>query len=679
MKTRSVLLLALALGTASAGALIAAAPVPSADPALIPRDAIFGNPNRAGAQISPDGKHVSWLAPVEGVMNVWVAPIGDLAAGKAITKEAKRGLQQYWWAPDGTHLLYANDSGGNENWHIKSVNLATGAEIDLTPYGDKVRADIQGLSALRPDVVLIGVNDRNPQFFDLYEVDYKTGTKKLVLENPGYGAIVTDNQLRPRFAMKQVPGGGSQYFRLKDGKWSEVFQVANEDFFNTSPVGFNKDGTKLYWVDSRGRDKAALVAMDTETLESSVIATSDKADVQGLLVDPQTFEPLAFSVNYLKNEWTGLTPAATAELEFLKSKLPGEFSIQSVTEDGSKAIVGVSAAESPAVTYIFDRKAKTLTKLYEGRPDLKNYKLQPMWPQEIASRDGKTLVSYLTLPAGADANKDGVADKPVPMVLFVHGGPWARDEYGYNSAHQWLANRGYAVLSVNFRGSTGFGKGFVNAAIGQWSGAMHDDLIDSVDWAIAKGVTTRDKVAIMGGSYGGYATLVGVTFTPDRFACGVDIVGPSNLKTLMESFPPYWRPILEGTFFKHIGDPGKPEDVARMMAQSPISKVDAIKVPLLIGQGQNDPRVVKAESDQIVSAMKAKGLPVTYVNYPDEGHGFVRPENRLSFFGISEAFLSKCLGGRYEPIGDDFKGSSLQVLEGAMTVPGLPKALGLRR
>ncbi|MEI9850385.1 MAG: S9 family peptidase [Sphingomonas sp.] len=668
--------LALLALSASAGTLIAARPAAAPDPALIPRDAIFGNPNRAGAQIAPDGKHVSWLAPVNGVMNVWVAPIGDLAAAKAVTKEAKRGLQQYWWAPDGAHVLYANDSGGNENWHIRSVNLATGAEIDLTPYGDKVRADIQGVSSLRPEVVLIGVNDRNPQFFDLYEVDYKTGAKKLVLENPGYGAIIADNQFKPRFAMQQVPGGGSQYFRLgKDGKWAEVFKVANEDFFNTSPVGFNKDGSTLYWVDSRGRDKAALVAMNAETLETNVLATSDQADVQGLLVDPVTFEPMAYSVNYLKNEWTGLTPAAKADIAFLKSKLPGEFSIQSATDDGTKAIVGVSAAESPAVTYIYDRKAKTLTKLYEGRPELKNYALQPMWPVEIGSRDGKTLVSYLTLPPSADANKDGIAEKPVPLVLWVHGGPWARDDYGYNSVHQWLANRGYAVLSVNYRGSTGFGKGFVNAAIGQWSGAMHDDLLDSVDWAIAKGVTTKDKVAIMGGSYGGYATLVGVTFTPDKFACGVDIVGPSNLKTLMESFPPYWRPILEGTFFKHIGDPGKPEDVARMMAQSPISRVDAIKVPLLIGQGQNDPRVVKKESDQIVEAMKAKGLPVTYVNYPDEGHGFVRPENRLSFFGISEAFLSKCLGGRYEPIGGDFKGSSLQVLEGAANVPGLPAAL----
>jgi len=659
----------------SAGAAVATPPQAGAD-TLIPRDKIFGNPSRAGGQISPDGKYVSWLAPVDGVMNVWVAPTANPAAARAVTKESKRGLQRYFWAPDGAHIIYLQDSGGNENFRVHSVEIATLKDIALTKAGDKVRAQIEGVSKQRPDVVLIGLNDRNPQFFDLYEVNYRTGASKLVMQNPGYGGFVTDNQLKPRFAFQQVPGGGSKYFRLgADGKWAEVFSIANEDFFTTNPVGFNKDGTTLYWVDSRGRDKAALVKMDAASLKTEVIAASDKADIAGLLTDPETYEPIAYSVNYLKNEWTPLNAAAKADLDFLKSKLPGEVAITSATDDGSKLIVAASAAETPGTAYIYDRKARTLTKLYEARPDLAAYKLRPMWPVEIPSGDGKTLVSYLTLPAGADADNDGRPDRPVPLVLNVHGGPWARDGYGYNSGHQWLANRGYAVLSVNYRGSTGFGKGFINAAIGEWSGKMHQDLLDAVDWAVKGGITTKDKVAIFGGSYGGYATLVGLTFTPDTFACGVDIVGPSNLKTLMESFPAYWRPVLEGTFYKHIGDPSKPEDLKRMMAQSPISRVDAITRPLLIGQGGNDPRVVKAESDQIVAAMKAKRLPVTYINYPDEGHGFVRPENRLSFFGITEGFLSKCLGGKAQPIGGDFAGSSLQVLEGAGYVPGLAEAV----
>lgn len=684
MKTK-LLTAAACLAVAAAGLFVVSAEAPlaarqaatRADAAtLIPRDAIFGNPTKSQGRISPDGRFVSWLAPVDGVMNIWIAPADNPSAARSITRSTSRPIPNHFWAPDSRHVIYVQDKGGDENFHVFAVDVTTGTERDLTPVEGKVRAEIQGVSELRPDVVLVGLNNRNPQLFDLYEINYRTGERKLVAENPGYGQWVTDNQLRPRFAMQQIPGGGSKVFRREaDGTWKEVMQISNDDFFNTAPIGFNKEGTQLYWVDSRGRDKAALVRMDPATLQTTVMATSDKADIQGLAFDPVTYEPIGYSVNYLRNEWTPLTPRFRADLDFLRSKLTGEISLAGATQDGNKVIVVANSAEAPSVYYIYDRQAKTLTKMFETRPDLSRYTLRPMHPVEIPSGDGKTLVSYLTLPASADPDNDGRANTAVPMVLFVHGGPWARDDYGYNSAHQWLANRGYAVLSVNYRGSTGFGKGFVNAAIGEWSGKMHQDLIDAVDWAIARGVTTRDKVAIMGGSYGGYATLVGLTFTPDRFACGVDIVGPSNLKTLMESFPPYWRPILEGTFYRHIGDPSKPADVARMMAQSPITRVDRINKPLLIGQGANDPRVVKAESDQIVNAMKAKGLPVTYVNYPDEGHGFARPQNRLSFFAISEGFLGQCLGGRTEPFGDDLQGSSLQVLEGASYVPGLAAAL----
>ncbi len=293
---------------------------------------------------------------------------------------------------------------------------------------------------------------------------------------------------------------------------------------------------------------------------------------------------------------------------------------------------------------------------------------------ELKARDGLTLVSYLSLPPGSDANGDGVPDAPVPMVLNVHGGPWGRDGYGFDNEHQWLANRGYATLSVNFRGSTGFGKSFINASNKEWAGKMHDDLIDAVNWAVTNKVTTADKVAIYGGSYGGYATLVGVTFTPDTFACGVDIVGPSNLQTLLSTIPPYWKAFFE-EFAMRVGDPRTEEGKKLLAERSPLTRVDAIKKPLLIGQGANDPRVKQAEADQIVNAMKAKNIPVTYVLYPDEGHGFARPANRTSFYAVAEGFLAQCLGGRYEPVGNDFKGSSLKVLEGAANVPGLVDAL----
>jgi dipeptidyl aminopeptidase/acylaminoacyl peptidase len=350
--------------------------------------------------------------------------------------------------------------------------------------------------------------------------------------------------------------------------------------------------------------------------------------------------------------------------------LKGDINVTSTTTDNMKWTVAVDPVTAPSSVWLFDRKTRALTKLYTPRPALEGMPLAAMHPVEIKSRDGLTLPSYLTLPPGADADHDGKADRPVPMVLYVHGGPWARDGYGYNTAHQLLANRGYAVLSVNYRGSTGFGKDFVTASNLQWGRKMHDDLLDATDWAVAQGVTTPDKVAIMGGSYGGYATLAGVTMTPDKFACGVDIVGPSNLETLLKTIPPYWE-AGKVQFYKRMGDPTTAEGRALLKERSPLFLADKIKVPLLIGQGANDPRVNVAESEQIVNAMKARNIPVTYVVFPDEGHGFARPANNLAFFGITEQFLGKCLGGRAEALGDDIRKSTAKVEQGAELVPGL--------
>lgn len=665
--------------TTEDGAQTPAAVAPAVAAPLIPRSAIFGNPVRAAGRISPDGRHVSWLAPVDGVLNVFVAPVDNLDSARAVTRDTRRNIQQYFWAPDSQHVIYLQDAGGNENFQAHSVNIRTAAARNLTDDGPNARATIQGVSPLRRDVVLVGLNARNPQLFDLYEINYRTGERRLVQENPGYSGWVVDNQLRPRFGTQQVPGGATKVFRKTDaGSWQEVLTIPSEDLQTTNPIGFNRADNALYWIDSRGRNTAALMRMDPVTLQTQVIASNPRSDISNVVMDPRTFEPVAYSVNYLRQEWTPLNGEVGADLEYLRSRLQGDINIVSATEDMSKLVVAESAAERPAIFYLYDRADRNLRLLFSTRPDLANYQLQPMHPVAIRSRDDLDLVSYLTLPPGSDANNDGRPERRVPMVLYVHGGPWARDSYGYNAIHQWLSNRGYAVLSVNYRGSTGFGKQFIESAVGQWSGKMHDDLVDAVDWAVERGVTARDNVAIMGGSYGGYATLVGLTWTPDRFRCGVDIVGPSNLVTLMESFPAYWRPILAGTFYRHIGDPSTPEGRARALAQSPISRVDRIRVPLLIGQGGNDPRVVKNESDQIVAAMRQRGLPVTYVNFPDEGHGFVRPPNSMAFWAITEAFLQPCLGGRVQPIGDDLNASTAQVLEGSQHVPGLPEALARR-
>jgi dipeptidyl aminopeptidase/acylaminoacyl peptidase len=358
----------------------------------------------------------------------------------------------------------------------------------------------------------------------------------------------------------------------------------------------------------------------------------------------------------------------------LEKTLGDGYEVTNRTLDDSVWTVVTDDAQAPAVAYLYERKSGAVTKLFDQRPALSNAPLVPMQSLELKARDGLTLVSYLSLPPGSDENGDGRPDSPVPMVLDVHGGPWGRDEYGFRADHQWLANRGYAVLSVNFRASTGFGKSFVNAGNKEWAGKMHEDLLDAVDWAVKEKITTADKVAIYGGSYGGYATLAGLTFTPDRFACGVDIVGPSNLNTLLASIPAYWKSFFEELALR-VGDPRTEEGKKLLVERSPLTHAAAITKPLLIGQGANDPRVNQAESDQIVNAMKAKNIPVTYVLFPDEGHGFARPNNRTAFNAVAEGFLSQCLGGRYEPIGNDFKGSSITVPEGAEHVPGLTDSL----
>lgn len=640
---------------------------------LIDRAELFGNPVASQGRISPDGEWVSWIAPDEGVMNVWVAPAANPDDGTVVTDDRHRGISNHFWSTDSKYVMFVKDNDGDENFHVYATDPRTGDTRDLTPVAEGARAQIMGVSKDRPGIILIGLNERNPQLTDLYEVNIETGERTLIAENPGYAAWITDNTYAPRMAMVPQPDGGMQAVYLnEDMTPGEVFaDIPSEDMLNTNIVQFARDNNTVYMIDSRDRNFAAGVAYDLTTGERRVVVEPEKADLSGILVDNETYEPIAYSVNYLKDEWTPLNDEAAAEIEFLQTNLEGEFSVTSRSEDDNTWIVHEGAAEAPGQYYVYDRSADTLTPWFATRPDLADAPLQPMHPLELQSSDGKTLVSYLTLPPGSDPDGDGRPDEAVPMLLWVHGGPWARDDYGYNTVHQWMANRGYAVLSVNYRGSTGFGKDFTNAAVGEFAGKMHTDLTDAVDWAVAEGIAQEDKVAIGGGSYGGYATLIGVTFTPDKFACGVDIVGPSSLATLIESFPEYWKPFLAGTWFRYVGDPSDPAAREAMIERSAISRIDDISVPLLVGQGGNDPRVTKPEADTLVEAMQANNLPVTYINYPDEGHGFQKPENRLSFFAAMEGFLGKCLGGRVQPIGDSFEGSSAEVLAGAEYVEGL--------
>ncbi len=629
---------------------------------LIERAKLFGNPTRAQGRISPDGRWLSWLAPRDGVMNLWLAPASDPADARPMTSEKARPIGQYLWAPGSRSLLYVQDKAGDENFLLYRVDLESGSDTCLTPFNN-TRVAIVGTSVTIKDRILVGLNNRDPQWHDVHELNLATGALTEVMRADGYATFLADDSLQLRIAFQPNAAGGMDFFRVSGRELdAEPFAATTlDDALTTQPIGFTTDGATLYWLDSRGRDTAALIAEDPATGTHRIVAEDARADIGGVLTHPRTGEVEAYAVDYLTKEWTALDRGIAATLDRLRGLLTGAIEITSRTQDDRRWTVAVDPVTGPPTVYLYDRHRDELDLFYVSRPELEPAPLTPMHPLEIPARDGLTLPSYLTLPYMADVERVGIPDAPLPMVLLVHGGPWARDHHGYNPYHQWLANRGYAVLSVNFRGSTGFGKGFISAGDLQWGARMHDDLIDAVEWAVEQGVAQRDRIAIMGGSYGGYAALAGLTFTPEVFACGVDIVGPSNLETLLETIPPYWKPVVE-QFHRRMGNPGTPEGLQLLKDRSPLHSADRIVRPLLIGQGANDPRVKQAESDQIADAMKAKGIPVTYVLFPDEGHGFARPENNIAFNAITEEFLAANLGGRCEPAGETVAASTAEFL-----------------
>ena len=640
---------------------------------LIPRAVLFGNPERASVQISPDGKHLSWLAPRDGVLNVFIAPVGKLDQARAITAETTRPIRSYFWAYTSKHVVYQQDAGGDENFHLFRADLAGGKTTDLTPY-QGARAQLQDASHRFPTKLLVRLNDRDPQAHDLYEIDLVTAKRTLLVENTeSFGGYIVDNDLKVRFASKKLPDGSTQLL-VPDGKrWKPFETIPFEDADTTEIVGFEPGNKRVYVNESRGRDTGALVSLDLATKQQKVLAEDPRADAVDTLVHPTRYSVQAVAFEYDRRRWQVLDRSIEKDLAALAKLDGGEVQVASRTLDDRTWIVATTSEQHPRRFYVWDRARQRSAFLFAALPELEKQPLVKMWPVEIKSRDGLTLVSYLTLPAAADPDGDGKANAPVPMVLFVHGGPWARDRWGYSPVHQMLANRGYAALSVNYRGSTGFGKKFLNAANLQWGKKMHDDLIDAVGWAVGAGVTPKDQVCIMGGSYGGYATLAGLTLTPDVFKCGVDIVGISSIQTFIASIPPYWAPFL-ATLRTRVGDPDTAAGKALLQAASPLTHAAKIRRPLLIGQGANDPRVKQAESEQIVAAMKQHGLPVTYVLFPDEGHGFARPANNIAFFAVAEAFLSAHLGGYYLPLTrEELAASTMQIKDGKHGIPGLPQ------
>jgi len=629
---------------------------------LIPRRKLFDNPTFFGAKLSPDGRFLSWLAPADGVMNVWVSPSDNIAEGQPVTRTRGRPINWQDWSPDGRYIMFVNDENGDENLHFFVVDPMTRELRDLSPYPG-VRAVPTLWSLLVPGKVAVTLNDRDPRWPDVFLIDLVTGERSLVWENTqGFEFVGLDWQFKPRHARSYAPDGGARLWRLDGETATQWCDVPFEASWTTRVMMFDGTDRHLHMLSCLESDKTALMQIEWATGEQRVLFASEKADIVDLILDGRTFEPLAAAVDPGKQEWEALTPAVATELALIKAALPGHsFHVQSQTDDDRRWIVMSYSPQQPATYHLLDRDSQTLTELFTARPELMPYRLAPMQVVNTRSRDGLNLVSYLTLPADVTSDRP---PKPLPMVLIVHGGPWGRDMFAYRPDHQWLADRGYAVLSVNYRASTGFGKAFVAASEKEHARNMHNDLLDVVAWAVKEGIAQKDKVAIFGVSYGGYASFVAATFTPDVFCCHVPVVGISDLKTLLESMPPYWAGFA-AYMYRSYGDP-RTEEGRRLLAErSPINKVENIGKPMLIFHGANDVRCKVAESDTIVAAMRAKNIPVSYVVYPDEGHGFAKPANRLSYIAMTEGFFARHLGGVCEPAGNDLDGSSHEVRAGA--------------
>ena len=623
-------------------------------PPIIDRELFFGDPEISGAQISPDGAFISFIKPYQGVRNIWIKRTDEpFDAARPLTAD-KRPVPGYFWSRDSRAVLYVQDMNGDENFHVWAVDPAAGpvattgvpAARDLTPVPG-VRANIYSVPRNTPDVLIVGLNDRDPSFHDVYKVRISDGSRSLlILNDQQVGGWTFDEEGNVRLADRQLPDGGTELMRVKlDGSLEQIVTCTYEESLGT--VSFHADGRHCYVITNRGEaDLEQLMLLDVDTGVMQFVESDPEREVDfgGTVFHPDTHELLATIYAGDRVRVYPKTADAAALWEDLEKALPdGEISLTSTTLDLSKVLAAVASDVDPGSVYLYDRRTGKATLQYRSRPDLPSEHLAAMEAVSYQGRDGMKLHGYLTLPRGVEA-------KNLPVVMYIHGGPWARDYWGYDPYAQFLANRGYAVMQVNYRGSSGYGKAYLNAGNKEWGiGAMQHDITDAVNWLIDQGIADPARVGIFGGSYGGYATLAGVTFTPDVYACGVPYVGPSNLLTLINSFPEYWKPFLEGSWYKRVGNPAIEADREDLIARSPLFHCDRIQAPLLVVHGANDPRVTQHESDQIVVALREKGKAVEYLVAPDEGHGFRAPNNRKALAVAMEKFLAKQLGGRVQP------------------------------
>jgi dipeptidyl aminopeptidase/acylaminoacyl peptidase len=638
----AALLIALTAGVAAAQ---------SGPPPLIDRQLFFGNPEISTATLSPDGRYIAFRKPYKDTLNIWVKKTEEpFASAKLVTSETRRPIPGFFWSKDSRFILFIQDQGGDENFNVYAVNPAEappqGAEVpkarNLTD-AKGARAVIYDLPRTNPDVIFVGLNDRDAAWHDVYEVKISTGERKLVSTNNAKIANwVFDRAGTLRLALRTMDNGDNEILRVTPSGFEQVYGCSV--FESCGPVQFHKDNQRVYMVTNRGEpDLMRLVLFDPQTKKDELVESDpeNQVDFGGAVFSELTGDLIATAYVGDRSRLYFRDTAYGADYEWLKKQLPGkEVNFAGSTQDEKLWMIVASSDTEPGERYLFDRSKKTLTKQYRVFEKLPREQLAEMKPVRYKSSDGAEVPAYLTLPKGVPA-------KNLPVVIVPHGGPWARDVFGYNAMSQFLANRGYAVLQPNFRSSTGYGEKFLNAGNNEWGQKMQDDLTWGVKYLVSEGIADPKRVAIMGGSYGGYATLAGVAFTPELYAAGVSIVGPSNLITLLQSIPPYWEAGRK-MFHVRMGDPTTPEGKKQLERQSPLNSADKIKTPLLVVQGANDPRVKKAESDQIVIALRDRGFPVEYLVAPDEGHGFQRPVNNMAMYAATEKFLAKHLGGRFQ-------------------------------
>jgi dipeptidyl aminopeptidase/acylaminoacyl peptidase len=606
---------------------------------LIPRDVLFGNPERISPALSPDGTRLGFIAPEDGVLNVWVGPVDDPSAAKPVTHDRGRGIRMFAFCHDDRTLVYLQDTDGNEDWRLYRLDLGTAESWLVTP-GEGAQATVLAHDRWHPTTMLIGLNADNPMLHDIYRLDLETGSFEKTETNPGYASWLIDSELAVRGGVSMTPDGGA-VVHLRDmstGHDAPWVEIPPEDLLTTGVHGFSRDGSTAFLLSSVGVNASRLLRVDMATGAETVLAEDSENDVAAVLVDPETLEPQSVVFLAERERWVHLDSSLGAEIDGLRDRMRGEISISRSERADRRWLVSDTPSDGPVRYFVYDRDDGSLTFLFAHKPALDTYDLAVMTPFSFSARDGLTIHGYVTYPPGVDSVH-------LPAVVNVHGGPWYRDVWGYDPEAQWLANRGYVCVQVNYRGSTGYGKAFGNAGDREWGRAMHTDLLDAVTHLVADGRIDEDRVGIYGGSYGGYSALVGAAFTPDVFRCAVDMVGPSSLITLIESVPEYWKPMI-ALFHTKVGNPETERDF--LWERSPLSRVDDIAIPLLIAQGQNDPRVTVVEAEQIVAALTEKGIDHEYLLFEDEGHGLAKPENRERFYAAVERFLAQHLGGRQQ-------------------------------